>query len=67
MVKQTNKKIVRDIDKFNEQEFSAASEYVSQLFLERLPIQTENQFNDLIASLTDKRENRRARCSILRG
>lgn len=62
MVKQTNNKIARDIDKLNESEVLAVSNYISRLLSERLPIQTENQLNDdLIASLSDKRENQRAR------
>lgn len=62
MVNQINNKIVRDIDKLNENEISAVSEYISQLLSRRLPIPTENQFSDdLIASLSDKRENQRAR------
>lgn len=61
MVKQTNK-IVRDIDKLNENEAAAVTEYISQLLSGRLPIPTENQSNDdLIAALSDKRENQRAR------
>lgn len=62
MVKQTNNKIVRDFDKLSENEILAVSEYISQLLSRRLPIPTENQFtDDLIASLSDKRENQRAR------
>ena len=62
MVNPINNKIVRDIDKLNETETLAVVEYISQLLSKRLPIPTENQFNDdLIATLSDKRENRRAR------
>ena len=62
MVERTNNKIVREIDKLNETEFSAVADYISRLLSERLLIQTENHFNDdLIASLSDKRENQRAR------
>jgi hypothetical protein len=62
MVNQTNNKIARDINKLNENETLAVIEYISQLLSTRnVPIQTENQSNDdLIASLSDKRENRRA-------
>ena len=62
MVNQTNNKIVRDLNKLNENETLAVIEYISQLLSTRsVPIQTENQSNDdLIASLSNKRENRRA-------
>lgn len=65
MVKQTNSKIVREIDKLNEHETLAVLDYISELLTNRqLPIPTaaETQFNDdLIASLSEKRENRCAR------
>ena len=62
MVTKTNSNIVRDIDKLSDNEILAVSEYISQLLSRRLPIPTEHQFNDdLIASLSDKRENQRAR------
>lgn len=62
MVNQTNKKIVRDIETLNENEALAAAEHLSQLLSKPLPIPTENQTNDdLIAFLSNKRENRRAR------
>jgi hypothetical protein len=62
MVSQTNNKIVRDIDKLNENETLAVVEYISQLLSKRLPIPTENKINDdLIATLSDQRENQRAR------
>ncbi len=61
MVNQINNKIVRDIDKLNENETLAVHEYISQLLSRRHSIPTENQFNDdLIASLSDRRENQRA-------
>ena len=62
MVNQINNKIVRDIDKLNEKETLAVIEYISQLLSNKFPIPTENQSNDdLIASLSDRRENQRAR------
>ena len=63
MVKQTNSKIVREIDKLNENETLAVLDYISELLSTRqLPIPGENQFNDdLIASLSENRENRCAR------
>ena len=68
MVNKINSKIVRDIDKLNENETLAVHEYISQLLSRRHSVPTtttatsaENQFNDdLIASLSDRRENRRA-------
>jgi hypothetical protein len=62
MVKQTNNNIAREFDKLSDSELLAVTEYISQLLSRRLPIPTENQFNDdLIASLSDRRENQRAR------
>jgi hypothetical protein len=62
MVRQTNSKIVREIDKLNEHETLAVLDYISQLLSTRqFPISasSENQLNDdLIASLSEKRENR---------
>ena len=61
MVNQTNK-IVRDIDKRNENEALAVTENISHLLSRRLSNQNDNQFyDDLIASLSDRRENQRAR------
>ncbi len=62
MVKQTTSKIVGEIDKLSESETFAVVEYISQLLSQRLSRQLEAQTNDdLIASLSDKRENQRAR------
>lgn len=63
MVNQTNNKIVRDIDTLKDNEaLATAADYISQLLSKPLPISTENQLNDdLIAFLSNKRENRRAR------
>lgn len=63
MVKQTNSKIVREIDKLNENETLAVLDYISQLLSSRqFPIPNETQSSDdLIASLSEKRENRCAR------
>jgi hypothetical protein len=63
MVKQTNNKIVRDIDKLNETEALAVTEYISQLLSKRLslPISESQTNDDLLASLSDCRENQRAR------
>ena len=63
MVKQTNSKIVREIDKLNENETLAVLDYISQLLSNRqFPIPNETQSgDDLIASLSETRENRCAR------
>ncbi|MGI8469709.1 MAG: hypothetical protein ACR2N3_14790 [Pyrinomonadaceae bacterium] len=63
MVKQTNDKIVREINKLNENESVAVLEYISQILsTKRFPVQTDKLNNDdLIASLSEKRENQRAR------
>ena len=64
MVKQTNSKIVREIDKLNENETLAVLDYISELLSNRqLPIPaSETQFSDdLIATLSENRENRCAR------
>ena len=63
MVKNTNNKIVREIDKLNDNETTAVLEFISEILSSRqFPIQTkESNFNDdLIASLSEKRENLRA-------
>jgi len=68
MVRQTNSKIVREIDKLNENETLAVLDYISELLSNRqFPIlssssNSETQFNDdLIAALSEQRENRCAR------
>ena len=63
MVKQTTSKIVREVDKLNENETSAVLDYISELLSNRqLPIPSETQFSDdLIATLSENRENRCAR------
>jgi hypothetical protein len=64
MVKQTTSKIAREVDNLNENETLAVLEYISELLSNRqLPIPSETaQFSDdLIASLSEKRENRCAR------
>lgn len=63
MIKQNNSKIAREIDKLSEPEGIAVLEYISKLISKRnFPITHENNFNDdLIASLSEKRENECAR------
>lgn len=63
MVKQTHDKIVRDINKLNENESAAVLEYISKILsAKNFSLQTDKlNSDDLIASLSEKRENIRAR------
>ena len=62
MVNQTNNKIVREIDKLNEHESLAVVNYISQLLSNRISKSKEPKSgDDLIVSLSDAYENRRAR------
>ena len=62
MVKQSNPKIIREIDKLNEKESLAVLDYISDLLSTRLPKSKENFTNDdIIVSLSDAVENKRAR------
>jgi len=62
MVNQTNKTIANQLDKLNENETSAVVNYISQLLSRRISKQKENlSGDDLIGSLADAYENRRAR------
>jgi len=62
MVKQTNSIIKSEIDKLNENETKAVVNYISQLLSSRISKQSDSQANDdLIVSLSERRENRRAR------
>lgn len=62
MVSTTNNKLAREIDKLNEYESSAVVEYISRLLSQRLSKQFDAPTNDdLIQSLSDRRENQRAR------
>ena len=62
MVKQTKYNIVGEIDKLNETETLAVVNYISQLLSTRISKPRENSTNDnLIVSLSDAPENRRAR------
>jgi hypothetical protein len=62
MVKQTNQNIASQIDKLNENETLAVAGYISQLLSKRNSKQKENFSNDdLIMSLSDAHENKRAR------
>ena len=62
MVKRTRQTIQSEIDKLNEQETLAVVNYISQILSSRASKQTDTQSNDdLIVSLSERRENRRAR------
>jgi len=62
MVKQTSQTIASQIDKLNENETLAVASYISQLLSKRNSKQKENFSNDdLIVSLSDAYENKRAR------
>jgi len=62
MVKQTSQTIASQIDKLNENETRAVAGYISQLLSTRASKQKENYSNDdLIVSLSDAYENKRAR------
>ncbi len=63
MVKQAKHNIVGEIDKLSEPETLAVANYISQILSKRLSKQQENLINndDVIMSLSDTYENRRAR------
>ena len=62
MVTQTNQNIASQIDKLNENETLAVAGYISQLLSKRNSKQKDNFSNDdLIVSLSDAYENKRAR------
>jgi hypothetical protein len=62
MVRRTNKKIASEIDKLNEYETSAVLDFISEFPSNRNPKLIEIQPNDdLIVSLSDAYENKRAR------
>lgn len=62
MVKQENTKIASEISKLNEHESSAVLDYISTLLTKRSSKSKNNQSNDdLILSLSDTYENKRAR------
>jgi len=62
MVNRNHKNLVCEIDKLNENEALAVNRYVSELLFARHSKTIETIPNDdLIASLSDKRENQRAR------
>lgn len=62
MVRQTNQNIADKIDKLNEKETLAVANYISQILSTRISKSKDNSNNDdLIVSLSDAYENKRAR------
>ncbi|HSK74101.1 MAG TPA: hypothetical protein VK892_20545 [Pyrinomonadaceae bacterium] len=62
MVNRANQNIAKEIDKLNDNESIAVLNYISELLSTRLPKSKENPFqDDLIVSLQDAYENKRAR------
>ncbi len=62
MVKRTNQNIAGEIDKANEHDTLAVLQYISQLLSKRISQQKNKLANDdLIVSLSDAYENKRAR------
>lgn len=62
MVKLTNANVKSEIDKLNEKETLAVVHYISQLLSKRFSKPPDSQSNDdLIVSLSERPENRRAR------
>ena len=62
MVKQTENKITREISKLNETESLAVLDYISNLLSSKNSKSKENSSNDdLIVSLSEAKENKRAR------
>ena len=62
MVKRTNQNITGEINKLDERETTAVLQYISQLLSARIAQQkNDSPGDDLIVSLADARENKRAR------
>ncbi len=64
MVKHSKQNIVGEIDKLNETETLAVVNYISELLSKRLSKSKDSKLNindDLLGSLSDAYENRRAR------
>ncbi|HEY0429985.1 MAG TPA: hypothetical protein VGC76_19530 [Pyrinomonadaceae bacterium] len=62
MVKRTEKIVASEINKLNENEATAVREYISQLLSKRISKSRDNpSSDDLIVSLSDAYENKRAR------
>lgn len=61
MVKQVNTNVGGELDKLNEQDILAVIEHISRLLSLNNSKQAESKINDdLIAALSEKRENQRA-------
>lgn len=62
MVKRKEQNVQSEIDKLNEKETLAVANYISQILSNRISKSKENPINDdLIVSLSDAYENKRAR------
>ena len=62
MVNRKNRNVASELDKLNEHETSAVLDYISEILSTRKPKPIENLPNDdLIVSLSDAYENKRAR------
>ncbi|HEY0462296.1 MAG TPA: hypothetical protein VGC97_24395 [Pyrinomonadaceae bacterium] len=62
MVSRKNRNVASEINKLNEHEASAVPEYISEILQTRNPKPIENlQSDDLIVTLSDAYENKRAR------
>ena len=63
MVNRTNTNVASEINKLNEKETSAVLDYISTLLTKRISKSKENNAlnDDLIVSLSDAYENKRAR------
>ena len=62
MVKRNEQNVASEIDKLNEKETLAVANYISTLLTKRISKSKDNQTNDdLIVSLSDAYENKRAR------
>jgi hypothetical protein len=62
MVKNNQDKIVREINKLNENESVAVIDYIAEILSARMPKPKKNPINDeLILTLADAKENKRAR------
>jgi hypothetical protein len=63
MIERTKNTVAREIDKLNENETFAVLDYISEIVSTRKPKSKDNQpaNDDLIVSLSDAYENKRAR------
>lgn len=61
MVDNTNNNLAREINKLNETETLAVVSYISQLLSKRISKQNGGAGDDLIGTLAERHENKRAR------